>query len=254
MASRAWLCGGVQARRTPFSRVPIVCDRGTARCGDTELCDLSLGWVLRFPRNFVFQAGMDRIGEMEGWNIQDAEAGIHRGNQGAGDTPALCAASLLEHPSATACQNGRRSDRCSTGGRPGERIFARPDRSAPHFLVPINTSDKKVLKVLRRWVEFTQYASGMFQDTLAEFGTVGSMSRKGNCWDNVPTESFFNSLKDERVHGTRYATHDEARADLFDGIEVFYNRSRRHSALGYVAPTPFLQHWITAQAERKLVA
>ena len=65
-----------------------------------------------------------------------------------------------------------------------------------------------------------------------------SMSRKGNCWDNAPTESFFNSLKNERVHGTRYATHDEARADLFDYIEVFYNRSRRHSTLGYRVAEP----------------
>ena len=65
---------------------------------------------------------------------------------------------------------------------------------------------------------------------------------------------FRRSLKNERVHGTRYATHDEARADLFDYIEVFYNRSRRHSTLGYQSPTQFLQHWITAQAERKLAA
>ena len=100
----------------------------------------------------------------------------------------------------------------------------------------------------------SQYASGTFQEKLAEFGMTCSMSRKGNCWDNAPTESFFNSLKNERVYGTRYATHDEARADLFDYIEVFYNRSRRHSTLGYQSPTQFLQHWITAQAERKLAA
>jgi len=100
----------------------------------------------------------------------------------------------------------------------------------------------------------SQYASGTFQDKLDEFGMLCSMSRKGNCWDNAPTESFFNSLKNERVHGTRYATHDEARADLFDYIEVFYNRSRRHSTLGYVSPTQYLQHWITAQAERQLAA
>ncbi len=55
-----------------------------------------------------------------------------------------------------------------------------------------------------------------------------SMSRKANCWDNAPTESFFNSLKNEGVHGTRYATREQAIADLFDYIEVFYNWSRRH--------------------------
>jgi hypothetical protein len=76
------------------------------------------------------------------------------------------------------------------------------------------------------------------------------LSRKGNCWDNAPTESFFNSLKNERVHGTRYATRDDAIADLFDYIEVFYNRSRRHSTLGYHSPVQFLQDWITNQHER----
>ena len=59
-----------------------------------------------------------------------------------------------------------------------------------------------------------------------------SMSRKGNCWDNATAESIFNSLKNERVHGARYQTRDEAETDIFDYIEVFYSRSRRHSALG----------------------
>jgi len=100
----------------------------------------------------------------------------------------------------------------------------------------------------------SQYASAVFRDKLAEFGMIGSMSRKGNCWDNAPTESFFNSLKNERVHGARYPTHDAARVDLFDYIEVFYTRSRRHSTLGYQSPIQYLQHWIAAQDERKLAA
>ncbi|WP_183032620.1 IS3 family transposase, partial [Cupriavidus sp. UME77] len=70
-----------------------------------------------------------------------------------------------------------------------------------------------------------------------------SMSRKGNCWDNAPSESFFNSLKNERVHGQRYATHEQAKDDLFDYIEIFYNRSRRHSTLGYVSPAQYLRDW-----------
>ncbi len=85
----------------------------------------------------------------------------------------------------------------------------------------------------------SQYASGVFQDKLVEFGMTCSMSRKGNCWDNAPTESFFNSLKNERVHGTRYATREAAIADLFDYIEVFYNRQRLHSSLGYRSPADF---------------
>jgi putative transposase len=77
---------------------------------------------------------------------------------------------------------------------------------------------------------------------------------RGNCWDNAPTESFFNSLKNERVHERRYATHADAIADLFEYVEVFYNRSRRHSTLGQVSPTQFMQDWITTQQEKNLAA
>jgi putative transposase len=80
------------------------------------------------------------------------------------------------------------------------------------------------------------------------------MSRKGNCWDNAPAESFFNSLKNERVHGIRYSTRDEARTDLFDYIEVFYNRKRMHSTLGYVSPTKFLEAWARGQTELEKAA
>ena len=83
---------------------------------------------------------------------------------------------------------------------------------------------------------------------------VCSMSRKGNCWDNAPTESFFNSLKSERVHGTRYGTRAETEADLFDYIVPFYNRKRLHSTLGYASPAAFLENWISAQHEKKLAA
>ena len=100
----------------------------------------------------------------------------------------------------------------------------------------------------------SQYASRTFQNKLAEYGMTCSMSRKGNCWDNAPTESFFNSLKNERVHGTRYNTRNSAMADLFDYIEPFYNRKRRHSTLGSKSPIQFLQDWISAQHDEKLVA
>ncbi len=100
----------------------------------------------------------------------------------------------------------------------------------------------------------SQYASHAFQTRLKEYGMVCSMSRKGNCWDNAPTESFFNSLKNERVHGARYSTRAEAEADLFDYIEPFYNRRRRHSTLGYASPLKFLEDWLSAQHEPKLAA
>ena len=89
---------------------------------------------------------------------------------------------------------------------------------------------------------------------LNEYGMIASMSRKGNCWDNAPTESFFNSLKNERVHGTAYATRADAQADLFEYIEVFYNRSRRHSALGYSSPLRFLQDWIRKHVDQPATA
>lgn len=65
------------------------------------------------------------------------------------------------------------------------------------------------------------------------------MSRRGNCYDNAPMESFFATLKKELVHHEDYATEEAAKASVFEFIEVFYNRQRRHSALGYVAPAEF---------------
>lgn len=97
----------------------------------------------------------------------------------------------------------------------------------------------------------SQYAGHAMRDKLAEYGMTASMSRKANCWDNAPTESFFNSLKNERTHTQRYATREEARRDTFEYIEAFYNRSRRHSALGYVSPA---QHYAAWQDQQKLAA
>jgi putative transposase len=85
----------------------------------------------------------------------------------------------------------------------------------------------------------SQYAAGDYQKQLAKYGMVCSMSRKGNCWDNAPMESFFHSLKTELVHHRDYQTRDEARRDIFEYIEVFYNRQRRHSTLGYLSPAQF---------------
>jgi transposase InsO family protein len=100
----------------------------------------------------------------------------------------------------------------------------------------------------------SQYASGVFQDKLTDYGMTCPMSRKGNGRDNAPTESWFNSFKNERVHGTHYATRAEATADAFDYIEVFYNRKRRHSTLGDKAPIQFLDDWISVQHRNKLAA
>ena len=81
-----------------------------------------------------------------------------------------------------------------------------------------------------------QYAAEAYRRTLARIGIMPSMSRKGDCLDNAPMESFFHTLKTERVHHRIYATRAEARRDLFHYIEGFYNSRRLHSALGYLSP------------------
>jgi putative transposase len=87
----------------------------------------------------------------------------------------------------------------------------------------------------------SQYASEHYQLLLARHGITCSMSRRADCWDNAPMESFFASLKKELVHGADFATRAEARAAIVEYIEVFYNSKRRHSSLGYVAPAEYEQ-------------
>lgn len=81
-----------------------------------------------------------------------------------------------------------------------------------------------------------QYAAHRYRARLQQHGMLCSMSRKGDCWDNAPMESFFATLKRELVEGARYATRDEARAEVFVYLEGFYNQRRRHSSLGYLTP------------------
>ena len=85
----------------------------------------------------------------------------------------------------------------------------------------------------------SQYTSEPFQRLLADHGVTCSMSRAGKVWDNAAMESFFSSLKTERTAAKTYRTRDQARADVFDYIERFYNPKRRHSTLGYLRPMEF---------------
>ncbi len=85
----------------------------------------------------------------------------------------------------------------------------------------------------------SQYACGDYRAKLDEHGLICSMSRKGDCWDNAVSESFFKTLKVERVNDRDYWTREEAKADITDYIERFYNRKRRHSYLDYVSPVEF---------------
>ena len=84
-----------------------------------------------------------------------------------------------------------------------------------------------------------QYASHAYRQRLAQAGVIPSMSRPGNCYDNAAMESFWSSLKRELVHRCQFATRGEARAAIFEWIEVFYNRERFHSALGFQSPVDF---------------
>lgn len=85
----------------------------------------------------------------------------------------------------------------------------------------------------------SQYASDDYQARLKKHGMICSMSRKGNCWDNAVMESFYRSLKVECVYLQKYKTREEARRDIFTYIELFYNRVRRHSYLGYLSPDEY---------------
>jgi len=92
----------------------------------------------------------------------------------------------------------------------------------------------------------SQYASGEFRQQMAAHKILASMSRKGNCWDNAVAESFFGSLKTELETQGIFPTRDRARREIFEYIEIFYNRFRRHSTLGYISPREFEQRHSSA--------
>jgi transposase InsO family protein len=84
-----------------------------------------------------------------------------------------------------------------------------------------------------------QYAAGDYRDLLTDHGMVASMSRTGDCWDNAVMESFFGTLKTEMVYFEKFSSREEAATKIFEYIEVFYNRQRRHSTLGQLSPVEF---------------
>ena len=89
----------------------------------------------------------------------------------------------------------------------------------------------------------SQYCSNDFQKMLKSNGMISSMSRRGNCWDNAVAESFFGSLKTERIYGSKYQKRTDARIDIVEYIEMFYNAKRLHSYLGYLSPQAFEELW-----------
>lgn len=94
----------------------------------------------------------------------------------------------------------------------------------------------------------SQYCAHEYRRLVDKFGMKASMSRRGNCYDNAPMESFWGSLKNELVHHCRYATRAEAEASIREYIEIFYNRQRRHSRLGNISPAMFAHKFSTQQA------
>lgn len=110
-------------------------------------------------------------------------------------------------------------------------------------VVPSNTSN---LEMLQRPLEFAQYASAQFRAWINQYRIIQSMSRKANCWDNAPMESFFKSLKVECAHRFKSQTRSMVKLNLVDRIEGFYNAQRLHSALDHQAPNKFERSLIAA--------
>ena len=110
---------------------------------------------------------------------------------------------------------------------------------AEHALLMALTTRQPQAGLLHHSDRGSQYAATRYQHLLTTHGITPSMSRRGHCWDNACVERFFGTLKRALVHHRHYATRDEAKQDIFEYIEVFYNRRRRHSTLGYYSPAEF---------------
>ena len=93
----------------------------------------------------------------------------------------------------------------------------------------------------------SQYCAHAYRKQLQQFGMQASMSRMGNCWDNAPMESFWGSLKNELVHHRRFTTRTQARQEITEYIEIFYNRIRKQARLGYLSPAQFTQQYHAKQ-------
>ncbi len=125
-----------------------------------------------------------------------------------------------------------------------ERIDTELVKSALHMATTQRSPETGLLHHSDRGV---QYASDAYQQALDDLGIICSMSGKGDCWDNAMMESFFGSLKTEWVYGKDYQTREEAKQDLFKYMEMFYNRQRRHAALGYISPAEFERRYEVTQ-------
>src|SRR5215203_7225959 len=155
------------------------------------------------------------------------------------DSPHTTAASSMDTPCAIAFQNRCRCSRRATGGRPGDRIggLAIAAAAQPRGR-PIHTP---LLGMLRRPVESAQYTSFAYGRRLHASGLVASMGTVGDALDNAVAESFFATLECELLDRYPWPTRAGLRTAIFDFIEVFYNRQRRHSTLDYASPVSYEQ-------------
>ena len=92
----------------------------------------------------------------------------------------------------------------------------------------------------------SQYASGEYQELLKRYDITPSMSRKGDCWDNAVGESFVHTLKVEKINRCRFRTREQAKQEIFEYVEMYYNRKRAHSSLGYMSPFEFEKRLVTS--------
>ena len=160
----------------------------------------------------------------------------HRDPTGA-DTPHATAASSLVSPAAICTQNARSRSR-RTGGRPGDRITARPvNAAAQPGGRPIESTS--ISEVLRPPVEPGQYTSAQLARFARDHNLARSVGRTGVCWDNAAAESFWATLKVEFYDRYLWPTKSAAKLAVGDWIERVYNRRRRHSALGMISPVDF---------------
>src|SRR5438094_24873 len=124
----------------------------------------------------------------------------------------------------------------------GWAMGARITTDLTHTALTMAVQQRQVgARVLHHSDRGSQYTAERYQQGLTRYGLQCSMSRPGNCWDNAVVESFFASLKTELIYRRRFQTRQEAQTAIFTYIEGFYNRRRRHSTLGYVAPVEFEQ-------------
>ena len=93
----------------------------------------------------------------------------------------------------------------------------------------------------------SQYCAHDYQKLLTQFGMIASMSRKANCWDNAPMESFWGTLKTELIHHRRFQTRQQAKQEITEYIKIFYNRMRKQARLGYLSPAAFTQKYYAEQ-------